>query len=60
MSRFCGDLVGDRSVVAGELGWVVVDLVDQEVQGAGDAGGVRRVDCDGDLGWGVVDLSGLV
>ncbi len=60
MSRFCADLVADRSAVAGELGWIVVDLVDQEVQGAGDAGGVRRVDRDGDPGWGVVDLSGLV
>ena len=60
MSRFRGDLVGDLPVVAGEFGWGGVDLVDQEFEGAGDAGCVGLVDRDGDLGLGVVDLAGLV
>src|SRR5437773_9442374 len=45
-----GDLVGDGPGVAGHGGRVLVDLVEEEPQGAGDGAGAGLVEGDGDVG----------
>lgn len=47
MSR--GEVVGDRSGVVREVGWGLVDFVDQQGECAGQAGAAGRVESDGDL-----------
>src|SRR5712672_2764746 len=53
-----GDLVGDGPGVAGHGGRVLVDLVEEQPQGAGDGAGGGLVEGDGDGGGGVGDGSG--
>src|SRR5258706_8324632 len=53
-----GDLVGDGPGVAGHGGRVVVDLVEEQPQGAADGAGGGLVEGDGDGGGGVGDGSG--
>ena len=54
----CGELVGDGPGVAGHGGRGVVDLVDEQGQGAGDAGGAGPLEFDGDPVRGVGDGPG--
>src|ERR1035441_3286495 len=53
-----GDLVGDGAGVAGHGGRVGVDLVEEQFQGAGDAGRGGLLEGDGDRGGGEGDGSG--
>src|SRR5258706_14871738 len=53
-----GDLVGDGPGVAGHGGRVLVDLVEEQPQGAGDGAGGGLVEGDGDGGGGVGDGCG--
>src|SRR5258708_26811815 len=53
-----GDLLGDGPGVAGHGGRVLVDLVEEQPQGAGDGAGGGLVEGDGDGGGGVGDGSG--
>src|SRR5258705_10147393 len=53
-----GDLVGDGPGVGGHGGRVLVDLVEEQPQGAGDGAGGGLVEGDGDGGGGVGDGSG--
>src|SRR5260221_14181317 len=53
-----GDLVGDGPGVAGHGGRVLVDLVEEQPQGAADGAGGGLVEGDGDGGGGVGDGSG--
>src|ERR1035437_10759243 len=52
------DAVGDGPVVAGDGGRGVVDLVDEQGEGAGDAGLAWRVEGGGDRGGGEGDYAG--
>ena len=54
----CGELVGDGPGVAGHGGRGVVDLVDEQGQGAGYAGGAGPVEFDGDPVGGIGDGPG--
>src|ERR1035441_7650144 len=47
-----GEVVGDGAVVAGHGGRGGVDLLDEQDQGAGDAGGAGLLEVDGDRGGG--------
>jgi hypothetical protein len=51
-------VAGDGAAVAGHGGRGGVDLHDQQVQGAGDAGGAWLVEGDGDRGGGLGDGAG--
>src|ERR1035441_4923499 len=53
-----GDLVGDGAGVAGHGGRVGVDLVEEQFQGAGDAGRGGLLEGDGDRGGGEGDGAG--
>src|SRR5271166_1296044 len=53
-----GEVVGDGAVVAGYGGRGGVDLVDEQCEGAGDAGGAWLVELDGDRGGGPGDGAG--
>ena len=53
-----GELVGDGAAVAGHGGRGGVDLLDQQGQGAGDAGGGGPFEADGDRGGGAGDGAG--
>src|SRR5208337_1529219 len=53
-----GEVVGDGAAVAGHRGRGGVDLLDQQVQGAGDAGGAGWLEGDGDRGGGPGDGAG--
>ena len=53
-----GDLVGDGAGVAGHGGRVRVDLVEEQFQGAGDAGRGGLLEGDGDRGGGEGDGAG--
>src|SRR5713226_1092875 len=53
-----GQLVGDGPLVAGQAGRGGVDLVDEQGQGAGDAGRAGRLQGDGDRGGGAGDGAG--
>ena len=48
ISGWFGQLVGDGPGVAGQAGRGCVDLVDEQGQGAGDAGRVGLLEFDGD------------
>src|SRR5271169_5087331 len=53
-----GEVVGDGAVVAGHGGRGGVYLLDQQGQGAGDAGGAGLLEVDGDRGGGPGDGAG--
>ena len=53
-----GEVVGDWPVVAGHGGRGGVDLLDEQGQGAGDAGGAGLLEVDGDRGGGPGDDAG--
>ena len=53
-----GEVVGDGAGVAGHDGRGGVDLLDEQRQGAGDAGGGGPFELDGDRGGGVGDGAG--
>src|ERR1035441_7334661 len=53
-----GEVVGDGAVVAGHGGRGGVDLLDEQDQGAGDAGGAGLLEVDGDRGGGEGDGAG--
>src|SRR5271165_1276342 len=53
-----GEVVGDWPVVAGHGGRGGVDLLDEQGQGAGDAGGAGLFEVDGDRGGGPGDGAG--
>src|SRR5450755_298557 len=53
-----GEVVGDGAVVAGHGGRGGVDLVDEQCEGAADAGGAWLVELDGDRGGGPGDGAG--
>ena len=52
------EVVGDGAAVAGHGGRGGVDLVDEQCEGAGDAGGAWLVELDGDRGGGPGDGAG--
>src|ERR1019366_427306 len=52
MSGAGGELVGDGPGVAGHVRRVLVDLVEEEPQCAGDGAGAGGLEGDGDGGWG--------
>src|SRR6266496_6165502 len=53
-----GEVVGDGAGVAGHDGRGGVDLLDEQGQGAGDAGGAGWFEADGDRGGGPGDGAG--
>ena len=58
MLRAAGELVGDGPLVAGHGGRVVVDLLDEHREGAGDAGCAGLLEGDGDRAGGAGDGAG--